>query len=106
MTPILIRSLPRIRGWMVSLVTFISLNFFSSHRLSLSSPETGFSSRPALSAGLRAAYEAMPAGAGACTECGACVERCPFGVDVVENMRLASRLFERRREVVELVWRG
>jgi predicted aldo/keto reductase-like oxidoreductase len=61
--------------------------------------------RRGLSAELRAAYEAMPAGAGACTECGACVERCPFGVDVIENMRRARQLFERRPEVVAPVGR-
>jgi predicted aldo/keto reductase-like oxidoreductase len=45
-------------------------------------------------AGLRAAYAALPVRASACTECGACTERCPFGVDVVMKMRQAVELFE------------
>ncbi len=38
-------------------------------------------------------YEALPVHASACTECGICTERCPFGVDVVANMRRAAGLF-------------
>jgi predicted aldo/keto reductase-like oxidoreductase len=47
-----------------------------------------------LTADLRRAYEALPVTASACTECGACTKRCPFGVDVVANMQRATRLFE------------
>jgi predicted aldo/keto reductase-like oxidoreductase len=47
------------------------------------------------------AYRSLPVTAAACTECGACTKRCPFGVDVVANMRRAVALFEtmRREEV-------
>ena len=44
---------------------------------------------------LRMAYGALPVKASACTECGACVERCPFGVDAISKMRQAVALFER-----------
>lgn len=30
------------------------------------------------------------AAAGGCTACGTCVERCPFGVDVIQTMRRAA----------------
>jgi len=43
---------------------------------------------------LRATYEALAAKASACTECGACTKRCPFGVDVIPRMRQAAALFE------------
>lgn len=43
---------------------------------------------------LRSAYRAEPVTASACTECGACTTRCPFGVDVVPKMREAIALFE------------
>jgi predicted aldo/keto reductase-like oxidoreductase len=43
---------------------------------------------------LRMAYDALPVKASACTECGACTERCPFGVDVIRRMRQAVELFE------------
>ena len=42
---------------------------------------------------LRAVYDALPVKASACTECGACMERCPFGVDVISNMQQAAELF-------------
>mgnify|MGYP001326911770 FL=1 len=45
-------------------------------------------------AGLQEAYQAMPAPASACTACGACETRCPFGVDVIETMEGAATLFE------------
>lgn len=41
---------------------------------------------------VQAAYDALPAKASDCLECGACVERCPFGVDVTEHMRTAAAL--------------
>ncbi len=43
---------------------------------------------------LRAAYSALAVAASACTECGSCVERCPFGVDVIARMCRAVELFE------------
>jgi len=43
---------------------------------------------------LRASYDALPARASACIECGLCMERCPFGVDVVARMNEAADLFE------------
>lgn len=39
-------------------------------------------------------YEALDAKASECIQCGACMERCPFDVDVVENMKRAAGLFE------------
>ena len=42
---------------------------------------------------LQIAYDVLPVRASACTECGACVERCPFGVDVVLKMKQAVDLF-------------
>jgi len=42
---------------------------------------------------VRDAYEALEAGAEACVECGACEQRCPFGVPVVQRMRRAAVLF-------------
>ena len=38
-------------------------------------------------------YEALPVKASDCTECGVCVERCPFGVDVIANMARTVGLF-------------
>ena len=32
--------------------------------------------------------------AAACVECGICLERCPFDVDIIDNMREAVTLFE------------
>ncbi|UCB52508.1 MAG: aldo/keto reductase [Candidatus Zixiibacteriota bacterium] len=32
--------------------------------------------------------------ASACTECGVCMERCPFGVDVISEMKKAAELLE------------
>jgi predicted aldo/keto reductase-like oxidoreductase len=43
---------------------------------------------------LRRAYHALPVTASACTECGVCVERCPFGVEVVARMKQAAGIFE------------
>ncbi len=40
-------------------------------------------------------YGAMEATASACSECAACMERCPFGVDVIANMNRAVELFGR-----------
>ena len=41
----------------------------------------------------RPAYAAMEANASDCTACGACEERCPFGVQVVAQMAEAAVLF-------------
>ncbi|MBU0492792.1 MAG: aldo/keto reductase [Chloroflexi bacterium] len=46
-----------------------------------------------VSESLHTAYAALPARASDCIECGACTERCPFGVDVVPRMRRAVELF-------------
>jgi hypothetical protein len=50
--------------------------------------------RPDGMAVLQAAYEALEVRASECTACGACVERCPFGVDVIAGMERAVELFE------------
>jgi predicted aldo/keto reductase-like oxidoreductase len=47
-----------------------------------------------ISPGLQMAYDALPAQASACTECGACEARCPFGVEVIARIRQAASLFE------------
>lgn len=47
-----------------------------------------------LTPALRSAYAALPVKASACTACGVCTQRCPFGVDVVPRMRQAAALFE------------
>jgi uncharacterized protein len=39
-------------------------------------------------------YAALPVRASACTECAVCIERCPFGVDVIAKMRKAVETFE------------
>lgn len=39
------------------------------------------------------AYRALPASAADCTQCGSCMERCPFGVDVIAKMEKAAALF-------------
>lgn len=46
------------------------------------------------SAELRGRYDSLGRKASECTECGACGERCPFGVRVTENMRNAAGIFE------------
>lgn len=46
-----------------------------------------------LTPALRAQYEALPAKAADCTACGACVKRCPFGVDVIAKIEQAAALF-------------
>lgn len=55
----------------------------------LDAAQIGFTER------LRGAYDALPMKASSCTECGACVERCPFGVEVIVRIRQAAALFER-----------
>jgi predicted aldo/keto reductase-like oxidoreductase len=39
-------------------------------------------------------YSALPVKASECTECGVCIERCPFEVDVIAKMREAVEIFE------------
>lgn len=39
-------------------------------------------------------YDSLDAGGGDCIECGNCLERCPFDVDIIQTMRIASELFE------------
>jgi predicted aldo/keto reductase-like oxidoreductase len=39
-------------------------------------------------------YAALPAPASDCVECGVCMERCPFGVDVINKMHKAVEVFE------------
>jgi predicted aldo/keto reductase-like oxidoreductase len=41
----------------------------------------------------RAAYLALPAHAADCIQCGDCVERCPFGVEVIGRMERAAARF-------------
>jgi predicted aldo/keto reductase-like oxidoreductase len=43
---------------------------------------------------LRRTYHALAVHASACTECGVCVARCPFGVEVVARMKQAADIFE------------
>jgi len=39
-------------------------------------------------------YQGFPVKASACIECGVCMERCPFGVDIPAKMKEAADLFE------------
>jgi predicted aldo/keto reductase-like oxidoreductase len=41
-----------------------------------------------------AAYAALPIKASACIECGDCMDRCPFEVDVIAQMQRAVEIFE------------
>lgn len=43
---------------------------------------------------LREWYSEFPAKASACVECGDCLERCPFDVDIMAKMQKAVALFE------------
>ncbi|MDO4544401.1 MAG: aldo/keto reductase [Clostridia bacterium] len=42
---------------------------------------------------VREHYAALKAKASDCIECGACEKRCPFGVEIRENMKQAARIF-------------
>ena len=44
----------------------------------------------------REKYAAFEAKGSDCTECGVCLERCPFGVDIIGKMRRAVEVFETR----------
>ena len=46
-----------------------------------------------LTAELQAQYDALPHHAGECTHCGACLSRCPFGVDIPTRMDAAKAKF-------------
>jgi predicted aldo/keto reductase-like oxidoreductase len=39
-------------------------------------------------------YAGFPVKASACVECRVCMERCPFGVEIVAKMREAAEVFE------------
>jgi predicted aldo/keto reductase-like oxidoreductase len=41
-------------------------------------------------------YAEFPVKASACVECGICVERCPFEMDIIAKMREAAAVFEDR----------
>jgi predicted aldo/keto reductase-like oxidoreductase len=43
---------------------------------------------------LREWYSGFPVKASACVECGICLERCPFDVDIMAKMRQAVEIFE------------
>lgn len=42
---------------------------------------------------VREHYEVLPHHAGECIRCGACESRCPFGVEIMENMTEARKIF-------------
>ena len=46
-----------------------------------------------MTAELQAQYDALPHHAGECTHCGACMSRCPFGVDIPTKMDKAKEVF-------------
>lgn len=46
-----------------------------------------------LTAELQAQYDALPKHGGDCTHCGACLSRCPFGVDIPSKMDAAKQKF-------------
>ena len=46
-----------------------------------------------LTPAIKAAYAALPVKASDCTECGVCMERCPFDVDITGKMRQAAEVF-------------
>jgi predicted aldo/keto reductase-like oxidoreductase len=50
--------------------------------------------RGGLTDGLKAGYAGFDVKASECTECGLCVERCPFEVDVIAKMHEATQLFQ------------
>ena len=46
-----------------------------------------------MTAELQKQYDALPHYAGECTHCGACMSRCPFGVDIPSRMDKAKEVF-------------
>jgi hypothetical protein len=39
-------------------------------------------------------YAGFPVKASACVECGVCIERCPFDLEIINKMREAAAVFE------------
>ena len=50
--------------------------------------------RNGLTPALTEKYASLTVKASECTECGSCVGRCPFGVDIIANMKRTAALFE------------
>ncbi len=50
--------------------------------------------RGGITEGLKAEYSGFRVKASECTECGECMERCPFDVDIIGKMREAVEIFE------------
>jgi len=46
-----------------------------------------------LTESIKADYETLSEKASNCTECGICMENCPFSIDVVANMARAATTF-------------
>lgn len=44
-------------------------------------------------------YNKLPAKASDCNECGVCIERCPFEVDVISKMKQIRKLFELNNQI-------
>jgi len=44
-------------------------------------------------------YNKLPAKASDCDECGVCIERCPFEVDVISKMKQIRKLFELNNQI-------
>ncbi len=42
---------------------------------------------------VREHYQSLAHPASECLECGACEERCPFGVEIIQGMRKAAERF-------------
>ena len=42
---------------------------------------------------VRQHYATLEAGGGACIQCGSCEERCPFAVEIIDNMAAAAEVF-------------
>jgi hypothetical protein len=47
-----------------------------------------------LTSEVRASYDEMASKASDCIQCGDCIGRCPFGVDVISRMQQADRMFQ------------
>lgn len=45
---------------------------------------------------LQAKYDALAHKASECTQCGKCMERCPFKVNIIERMQKAASVFEKK----------
>ena len=43
---------------------------------------------------IREWYAELSVKASACVECGVCLERCPFDVEIIDKMREAAAVFE------------